>query len=526
MTENIKHLQDRGYSIRSTADILSLDKDTVNKYFNMTDHEIALYQKKPRKTSQFLIALDDIVEILTDPERNKMSAVKLLREIKKKYPFITSGERAFRNFLNPLISEHRSVKTRIFEPIKHAANRCQIQVDGGEGYILVSKNKKRKIYFIAFTLCYSSTIFVSFQYRPFNTSDMLRAHLESFQYFGGVGQEYLYDQTTLVVISEKYREIEFNREFLQFKNKYGFRALSCAAGDPQSKGKVENTIGYIKRDFLYGSYFPDLYHLRKEALNWLDTVANVRIHGTTKRAVDEAFLEVKSYLNTEFYSTINKDSRRVDKTGLISYLSNYFSVPFVYQGKEVIINPIDDKLFIFDTISGLQIGEHTIPNGKGIMVKDPVHYPSKDEIEKKLTQQALDNLKDIDFAEELIHRLKQHQSKIIRAQLRGIISLSKKYASPYWNDIKDELLSLPQIGCRLIERLLKISLLKMATVVACDTNHSCIPRPPSRYAPVWTGSATVICSTSNPADTTSITSSCLDRDIKIYNRSIKNVEPN
>jgi hypothetical protein len=526
MTDKIKNLQESGLSIRAVAEIVGLDKDTVNKYFKMSDEEIGLYQVKPRRVSQFHIALDDIIDILRDPERHKMSTVKMHREIKTKYPFITSGVRALHDFIKPLIEIYRSTDTRIYEPVKHLASRCQIQVDGGECYFLISEGKKRKCYFIAFTLCFSGSIFVAFQFHPFNTQDLIRAHIESFQYFGGVGREYLYDQTTLVIISENYRELSLNSVFQQFKNKYCFRVLSCGKGDPESKGKVENTIGYIKRDFLYGSYFPDLQSMRVEALKWLDTVANVRIHGTTKRLVKEAFLEVKPYLNTEFYNIINKENRKVDKTGLISYKGNYFSVPYAYQRKEVSINPMGDILHAFDILSGHPIAEHIIPEGKGNTITAPSHYPCKIETEKRLTHQVLESLKDIGYVEELICRLKEDQEDIIRAQLRGLISLSKKYNVIYWHDIKDELLSLPKIGCKLVEKLLQASLLNQATEVVGGTLDGCSPRPPSRYAPVCAMAATIKCSNIDTTDEISIVSSCLDRDIKIYNRSIKNDEPN
>jgi len=57
---------------------------------------------------------------------------------------------------------------------------------------------------------------------------------------------------------------------------------ACWINDPESKGKVESSIGYVKRDsplclFLHWA-FEDL---NVQARQWCDEVANRKIHGTT-----------------------------------------------------------------------------------------------------------------------------------------------------------------------------------------------------------------------------------------------------
>src|SRR5215210_8257121 len=57
----------------------------------------------------------------------------------------------------------------------------------------------------------------------------------------------------------------------------------------KTKGKVERPFSYIRQDFFLARSFRNLEDLNAQLQDWLDTVANVRLHGTTQRIVSEAF---------------------------------------------------------------------------------------------------------------------------------------------------------------------------------------------------------------------------------------------
>ena len=108
---------------------------------------------------------------------------------------------------------------------------------------------------------------------------------EAFAYFGGVPQELLFDQMKAVITRDLRLEggaLVRNAEFLRFAHHWGFRARACRPYRARTKGKVERPVRYLRGNFVYGRTFlhdADLDHQRQ---HWLERVANVRVHGTTR----------------------------------------------------------------------------------------------------------------------------------------------------------------------------------------------------------------------------------------------------
>lgn len=123
------------------------------------------------------------------------------------------------------------------------------------------------------------------------TMQVLMEGLEAaFDAFGGVPSELLFDQMKAVVIEDGRDEggslIE-NGEFLRFGRHWGFKIRACRPYRARTKGKVERPIRYMRQSFFYGRTFVSDEDLNAQLQHWLDSVANVRIHGTLKqRPVD------------------------------------------------------------------------------------------------------------------------------------------------------------------------------------------------------------------------------------------------
>ena len=107
--------------------------------------------------------------------------------------------------------------------------------------------------------------------------------------FGGVVEECVYDQTKLVAIKEEFREVWFNEEFYRYATYSRFDIRVCEGYDPESKGKVEAGVKYVKNNFFYGKEFDSLVDLKRRQFKWVNEVANVRIHGTTKKRPREVY---------------------------------------------------------------------------------------------------------------------------------------------------------------------------------------------------------------------------------------------
>ena len=115
----------------------------------------------------------------------------------------------------------------------------QCQVDPGELRNVMINGIETTVYFVVFVLSFSRLMHVSMTLKPIDTSEFIRMHDAALRYFGGRTQELVYDQTKLVVIKERYRELELNARFNEYATHAGFNIRACEGYDPESKGKVE-----------------------------------------------------------------------------------------------------------------------------------------------------------------------------------------------------------------------------------------------------------------------------------------------
>jgi hypothetical protein len=119
----------------------------------------------------------------------------------------------------------------------------------------------------------------------------------AFEYIGGVPSEILFDNAKTVVSERVGGLVRFNENLLWLAATYGFTPKACWTNDPESKGKVESSIKYVKRDFYYGCSYNGLGDLNRQALEWCNEVANCKIHSTTGEVPFERLAEERSYLH-------------------------------------------------------------------------------------------------------------------------------------------------------------------------------------------------------------------------------------
>lgn len=108
---------------------------------------------------------------------------------------------------------------------------------------------------------------------------------EAFLYFGGVPQELLFDQMKAVITRDLRLQggaLVRNTEFLRFAHHWGFTPRACRPYRAQTKGKVERPVRYLRGNFVYGRTFVHDGDLEQQRLQWLERIANVRLHGTTR----------------------------------------------------------------------------------------------------------------------------------------------------------------------------------------------------------------------------------------------------
>ncbi|EQD71855.1 Integrase, catalytic core domain protein, partial [mine drainage metagenome] len=118
---------------------------------------------------------------------------------------------------------------------------------------------------------------------------LIKLHLNAFRYTGGIPSEILYDNMKQVVLERRIKasESRFNEAFMQISEYYGFTVRLCYPYRPQTKGKVERNIGYLRGNFFNGSTFESLQDTNVQCGTWL-VVANGRTNATTGKIPAEA----------------------------------------------------------------------------------------------------------------------------------------------------------------------------------------------------------------------------------------------
>ena len=215
----------------------------------------------------------------------------------------------------------------------------QCQVDGGELRGVMIGGRETTVYFVVFVLSYSRLMQVVASPRPVDTAALIRMHDAAFRAFGGYPKECVYDQTSLVVIAETFRELTLNQRFHRYATTVGFRIRACEGYDPESKGKVEAGVKYVKQDGLYGETFADFPAVEAHLARWLEETANVRTHAVTGEAPQVRYdrderAVMGAYLSPPGIAELDQptmQTRQADKTGLIAYRANKYSVPLAYQ---------------------------------------------------------------------------------------------------------------------------------------------------------------------------------------------------
>jgi transposase len=82
-----------------------------------------------------------------------------------------------------------------------------------------------------------------------DTCTLIQCHLNAFEYIGGYTEEILYGNIKTVILKRALRASghQWNPKFEDFFSHHGFIPRLCRPCCPQTKGKIENTIGYVKR---------------------------------------------------------------------------------------------------------------------------------------------------------------------------------------------------------------------------------------------------------------------------------------
>jgi len=374
---------------------LKLNIKTVNKYYNMTEKEFREYQKsllvKEKTFDQFE---EDILEVYESNDFNKLNMSAVYDFLEEKNGKLPGTEKSLRNYIHFLIGTNKldlKSNTRIYSKVPELPFGKQMQLDFGE----YTCKSSLRLYILAAILSASRYKYVVFQDRSFKTMDVILHFLGCFDYFGGIPEEVVIDQDKLMVVSENRGDIILTKDFKYFVEEMGFKMYVCRKADPESKGKVENLVGYVKNNFLAPRDFIDTESANTSVLEWLKRRANGKISQATKQVPANVIDEERKHLREIRNSIFRKDSltdreeRTVDDKGYLSFSSCSYMLPLKYRNKNVEIYATNHKLFAFDILTGEEIVEYDISLIPGKKITKREFQRDKEKTAKELKQSVV-----------------------------------------------------------------------------------------------------------------------------------------
>src|ERR1700688_1116063 len=353
----IQKLHHDGVSVSEIARQLNLDRKTVRKYLRQAPRE---YKRKPKKWK-----VDPFRAYLRERwESGVMNASRLFVDIQKRG--YSGGVTQVRAVLAPWRSEGQE---RAFVRFETAPGE-QAQMAWGH----FGNWTGPRLYGFALTLCWSRMRYVEFTQRQ-DAETLLNCMMHAFEFFGGVTRTVLTDNMKTVVVDRVDGQPRFHPKMLDFAAYYGFVPRVCRPYRPETKGKIESTIGFVKKNFWPGIHFESLGDLNHQAHAWMEKV-NHQVHATT-REVPYDRLGKERLLGIDeqpAYDTSYMEDRRVAKDCTLSYRGNRYSVPYRYAGKAVVVRePVAaSRIEIYRDLE--VIAEPRLVRGRSVMVMDPAHY--------------------------------------------------------------------------------------------------------------------------------------------------------
>lgn len=372
---DIRSMVKRGYSYRAIARMTGLHRDTITNY--LREGKKPIYQSVNRQSQ--LDPYKGLIEgwlSQQDYQASRIYDLVVIQGFKGSYDVV-------QRHVKKLKEQRDRVAYVRFETLPGQ----QAQVDFGDFVIECADGHKLTIYCFIMVLGFSRKMYITFINRC-TMANFLRSHQQAFEFFGGIPTEILYDNMKNVVIKKLVGSVEWNQTFLSFCVHYGFKPLTTPAYSPWAKGKVERPIQYIRERFWRGYVYHDLDDTNKDILNWLRTVADIRIHGTTREKVADRFEKERPFLSLlplNPYDISEKYIRKVHKDCQLSFNGNRYVVPHQYVGKTVLLKVIDGNIRIF--FDDKLIASYPIPEDKGRMLGHPEFYQrlrqDKDQLRRK-----------------------------------------------------------------------------------------------------------------------------------------------
>ena len=421
----LKHLKSLGVPTTTIAKKLGISVPSANKWLRLDEEAFNthLINNAPY-LEQYRAFILSILKICP-----QTPATNIMYRIKDQFPDFDCRKTTFFRYVRDLREQTGYIKPESRETTfrEETPPGYEAQVDFGQFKMKDMYDRYIRVYFFCMVLSYSRMRFVYFSRDPFRTKTAIEAHQYAFRYFGGRTQTILYDQDKVFVVSEHYGNIILVPEFEDFVRKCGFSVVLCRKSDPQTKGKVESFVRYVKEGFLQGRLYAGIDSLNSAALEWLDKECNGTTHERTRKAPRELFREESKHLEKVLIEDIEVAIRTVSDKFAVIYEHSRYELPHfrVRQYEQIRIEEADGMLLFYKADTGELIYKcrKSAEEGGDIPYRD--EGVEMETVGENAMRRVFEDVEDI---ETFIKNIREQSGRYANPQMNKIVSLAKAYA--------------------------------------------------------------------------------------------------
>ena len=216
---------------------------------------------------------------------------------------------------------------------------AEAQIDFGQGaWVIQPDGRKRRPHLLRVVLSHSRKGYSEAMWRQ-STEEFIRGLENGFRHFGGVPKTLIVDNLKAAVSRADWFDPDLNPKMREFCRHYGTVMLPTKPAMPRHKGKVEAGVKFAQNNALKERRFESLSAQNLFLSEWERSVADTRLHGTTREQVGKVFAQSEKpallALPASLFPSFQEAPRQVHRDGYIELQKAYYSVPPEYVGRQV-----------------------------------------------------------------------------------------------------------------------------------------------------------------------------------------------
>lgn len=340
----IYSLAQRGWSQRRIAKELGINRETVGRYLRQSKPAISITgDSEEAKESKPAISItgtgagrrsrcEGFEEAIGAKLEMGLSAQRIYQDLVEQSGFSASYQ-SVQRFVRKL---QETQPRRIWR--MEARPGEEVQVDFGLGApIWEGSNRAKRSWVFRMVLSYSRKAYSEAVIRQ-DTETFLRCLENGLRSFGGVPSLLNLDNLKAAVLKADWFDPQINPKLAEFCRHYQIHVMPCRPGKPEHKGKVERAVGYLRANALKGRRFKSLGEQNLFLSRWESQVADMRIHGTTRKQVRALFELERPFLQPlpdSLFPSFQEAKRNVHRDGYVEVARSYYEVPAELIGHQV-----------------------------------------------------------------------------------------------------------------------------------------------------------------------------------------------